>query len=82
MDFKEFEEIVKQIDKNKYHVGRILGFMKNGELKIIKWNIFRKNMTEGEYYDSKNLVILSSERGNTIEDIKKLIQEGSNDDKK
>lgn len=75
MDFKEFEEVVKKLDKNKYHIGRIVGTGKNGNLKIEKWDIFRKDMSEEEYYDSKNLVILSSDKGNTIDDIKKLIEE-------
>lgn len=74
MDFKAFEEVVKKLDKNKYHVGRILGFI-DGKPKITKWDIFRKDMSEEEYYDSKNLAILSSDKGNTLEDIKKLVEE-------
>ena len=73
MDFKEFEEIVKKLDKSKYHVGRILGFV-DGKPQITKWDIFRKDMTEEEYYDKNNLAVLSSEKGNTIEDIKKLVK--------
>ena len=73
MNFKEFEEVVKKIDKNKYHVGRSIGFSENGEIYIKKWDIFRKNMSEEEYFSSKNLVVLSSEKGNTLDDIKKLI---------
>lgn len=72
MDFKEFEETIKQLDRNKYHIGRTL-IIKDGELIIEKWDIFRKGMSEEEYYDPKNLAILSSEKGNAIEDIKKLI---------
>ena len=34
-------------------------------------------MTTEEYFDPKNLAILSSEKGNTIEDIKKFIEEGN-----
>lgn len=74
MDFKEFEDVVKKLDKSKYHVGRILGFI-DGKPKITKWDIFRKDMSEEEYYDSKNLAILSSDKGNTLEDIKKLVEE-------
>ena len=75
MDFKEFEDVVKKLDKNKYHVGRVLGFMENGKPIIEKWDIFRKDMSEEEYYDIKNLAILSSDKGNTLEDIKKLVEE-------
>ena len=74
MDFKEFEETVKKLDRTKYRVGRILGFV-DGVPRIEKWDIFRKDMSEEEYKDPKNLVILSSDKGNTIEDIKKLIEE-------
>ena len=74
MDFKEFEDVVKKLDKNKYHVGRILGFV-DGKPKITKWDIFRKDMSEEEFYDPRNLAILSSDKGNTLEDIKKLVEE-------
>lgn len=75
MDFKEFEEVVSKLDSEKYHIGRILGFMEDGKPVITKWDIFRKDMSEEEYFDLKNLAILSSDRGNTIEDIRKLIEE-------
>ena len=74
MDFKEFEEVVSKLDKEKYHIGRVLGII-DGVPKIIKWEIWRKDMSEAEYYDPKNLAILSSDKGHTIEDIKKLIEE-------
>lgn len=74
MDFKEFEEVVSKLDNKKYHIGRILEII-DGVPKITKWDIFRKDMSEAEYYDPKNLAILSSDKGNTIEDIKKLIEE-------
>lgn len=74
MDIQEFENTVKKLDKNKYHIGRVLGVV-DGKPMITKWEIFRKDMTEEEYYDEKNLSILSSDNENTIEDIKKLIEE-------
>ena len=74
MDFKEFEEVVKKLDKEKYHIGRVVGFV-DGTPKITKWDIFRKDMPIEEYFSPKNLVILSSDKGHTIEDIKKLIEE-------
>lgn len=74
MDLLEFEEIAKKINKNKYHIVREIGF-KEGKPTLFSWKIWRKNMTEEEYYDPKNLTILSSDNGNTIEDVKKLIEE-------
>ena len=80
MNLKVFEETVKKLDKNKYHVGRSLGFDDKGNMYLERWDIFRKDMSEEEYFDLKNLAVLSSERGHTLEDIEKLIiQEESND---
>ena len=75
MDIKEFEEVVKGLDKNKYHIGRILGFGKSGQFEITKWDIFRKDMPDDKYFSENNTAVLSSDKGNTIEDIKKLIEE-------
>lgn len=75
MDIKEFEEVVKNLDKTKYHIGRVLGFGKNGKFEITKWDIFRKDISYDEYFSVKNLAVLSSDKGNTLEDIKKLIEE-------
>lgn len=80
MKVKEFEETIKKLDKTKYHIGRTLGFAENGELYISKWDIFRKDMSAEKYFDLKNLAVLSSDKGHTIEDIKKLIEE-ENDEK-
>lgn len=74
MDFEEFERIIKKLDKNKYHISRTL-VIKDGKFDVETWEIFRKDMSEEEYYDPKNLAILSSKNENTIEDIKKLIEE-------
>lgn len=74
MDIQEFENTVKKLDKNKYQIIRMLGFA-NGKPQIEKWKIFRKNLSEEEYNDPKNLKILSSDNANTIEDIKRLIEE-------
>lgn len=78
MNLKEFENVVKKLDRNKYHVGRTLGFADNGELYISKWDIFRKDMSDKEYFDSKNLAVLSSEKGDTIEDIENFINKEKN----
>lgn len=78
MDLKEFEDVVKKIDKKKYHVGRSLAFDDKGNIYLEKWDIFRKDMSMEEYFDRKNLAILSSENGSTIEDIENLIKEEKN----
>ena len=75
MDIKKFEELVKKIDKNKYHINRSIRFDINNVPYIDDWNIYRKDMTTEEYFDSKNLAILSSRKGNTLEDIEKFIKE-------
>ena len=36
-------------------------------------------MSTEEYFDPKNLVVLSSEKGHTLEDIKQLIEEEKNE---
>ena len=79
MNLYEFEEVVKKIDKKKYHVGRTLAFDNNGNMYLEKWDIFRKDMSTEEYFDRKNLAVLSSEKQNTLADIEKLIKEDNND---
>ena len=72
-DLKEFEELVKKIDRNKYHIGRELTFSPEG-FYISNWSIFRKDMPSTEYFSENNTAILSSAKGNTIEDIKEFIK--------
>lgn len=79
MDLKIFEETVKGLDKNKYHIGRSLAFDDKGNMYLEKWDIFRKDMSTEEYFNPKNLAVLSSENGSAIEDIKKLIEEDQNE---
>lgn len=74
MDFKEFEKLVKKIDKNKYHVSRTLQFSETGAY-ISEWAIFRKDMSLEEYFCEENLAVLSSANGNTLEDIENFIKE-------
>lgn len=69
----EFEKEIKELDRNKYHICRVLGF-ENNVPKIVEWEIFRKDMPEAEYFSAENKAKLSSKNGNTIEDIKKLIE--------
>lgn len=72
-DLKEFEELVKKIDRNKYHVGRELTFSPEG-FYISNWSIFRKDMPSMEYFSKDNTAILSSAKGNTINDIKEFLR--------
>jgi hypothetical protein len=74
MDIKEFEEAIKGLDRNKYHVGRSLSFSKDGKPYVNRWVIFRKDMSIEECYDPSTLAVLSSDKGNTIGDIKELIE--------
>lgn len=73
IDLKEFEELVKKIDRNKYHVGRELSFSPEGAY-ISNWSIFRRDMPSTEYFSKNNTAILSSAKGNTIEDIKEFMK--------
>ena len=75
MDILKFEELVKKIDKKKYHINRELAFDKNNFPYLKSWSIFRINMKPEDYYDPKNLVILSSKNKSTLEDIEKLIKD-------
>lgn len=79
MDIKRFEETVKKINKSKYHISRTLMFDNNNVPYIGEWAIFRKYMSTEEYFDPKNLAVLSSRNNNTIEDIEKLIEEENNE---
>ena len=74
MDVLEFENLIKQLDKNKYHIYRALQFNKDNKPYIAEWSIFRKNMSTEEYFDLSNLAVLSSKNGNTLEDIERLIE--------
>lgn len=74
MDVLEFENLVKKLDKNKYHIFRALQFDKNNKPYIAEWSIFRKNMSTEEYFSPKNLSVLSSKNGNTLKDIERLIE--------
>lgn len=74
MDLYEFENIVKKLDKNKYHINRTLGFNNDGKMYLEKWSIFRKDMTTEEYFSPENLVVLSSDNGNTKEDIERFVE--------
>lgn len=75
MDFKEFEEVIKKINTKKYHISRTLRFKEDGTPYIDDWAIFRKDMTTEEYFNPKNLAVLSSRNNNTLEDIKKFVEE-------
>lgn len=73
IDIKEFEELVKKIDRDKYHVSRELSFGSTG-LCLSNWSIFNKEMPSTEYFSKNNTSILSSAKGHTIEDIKEFLR--------
>ena len=73
-DLKEFEELVKRVNRDIYHVSRELSFSPEGAY-ISNWSIFRKDMPSAEYFSANNTAILSSAKGHTIEDIKKFLEE-------
>lgn len=79
IDLKEFEDLVKQIDTNRYHINRCISLFE-GEPFIASWSIYRCNMSAEEYFNPKNLVVLNSKKNN-LEDIKKLIEREKNEQK-
>lgn len=81
IDLKEFEELVKKLDKNKYHICRELGFDTDNTPYIRNWDIFRKDMSLDDFLDKNNVAVLSSIRGNTIEDLKELVRKENNNEK-
>lgn len=73
----EFEEAIKGIDTKKYHINRGVRFI-DGDVYVNEWAIFRKDMSTEEYFDPRNLAVLSSNNNNTIEDILKFKEENNN----
>lgn len=73
-DFKEFEELVKGVNREKYHISRELSFSPETGLYLSNWSIFRKDMPSEEYFSADNTAILSSAKGHTIEDIKEFLK--------
>ena len=69
----EFEKLIKPLSREKYHISRAIKF-KDNTAYIDEWVIYIKDMPLEEFYDSNNMPVLSSAKGNTIEDIKKLIE--------
>lgn len=69
----EFEKLIKPLNREKYYISRAIKFKDNMPY-IDEWVIYRKDMPLEEFYDSNNIPVLSSAKGNTIEDIKKLIE--------
>lgn len=72
-DLKEFEELIKGIDTNRYHIDRTISFSDNKPY-ISSWSIYRRNMSMEDYLKPENLKVLTS-KNNTLEDIKNLIEE-------
>lgn len=78
MDILKFEEVIKGVDRKKYHVGRSIAFDEDNKPYISQWDIFRKDMSTEEYFSPENLAILSSSNNNTIEDIEEFIRSQNN----
>ena len=73
VNIKEFEDLVKGIDRNKYHVSRELAFNLETGAYISNWSIFNKDMPSAEYFSKNNTAVLSSAKGHTLEDIKEFL---------
>ena len=78
MDILKFEEVIKGVNRKKYHVGRSIAFDEDNKPYISQWDIFRKDMSTEEYFSPENLAILSSSNNNTIEDIEEFIRSQNN----
>jgi len=74
-EIEEFEKAVEKVNRNKYHICRECGFKEDGSFGLTKWTIFLKDMPSNEYFSANNKAILSSEYGDTLEDIKNIIEE-------
>lgn len=73
---KKFERLANKLSKTrKYHIHRSLSIKENGELYYSRWDIYLRLDDWGEYLSDKNQAILSSTKGDTLNDIKKLIRE-------
>lgn len=73
---KKFERLANKLSKTrKYHIHRSLSIKENGELYYSRWDIYLRLDDWGEYFSDKNQAILSSTKGDTLNDIKKLIRE-------
>lgn len=80
INVKEFEDLVKGIDRTKYHVSRELSFSPEGAY-ISNWSIFRRDMPSTDYFSANNTSVLSSAKGHTIDDIKEFLKkEGYTDE--
>lgn len=68
--YEAFEKIIKDLDRNKYHICRELdedGYIKN-------WYIFRKDMSIDKYFSTENKPLLTSE-DNDIFDLINFVKE-------
>lgn len=73
INYKEFYDLVKDLDRKKFHFGACLD--ENGYVK--NWSIYRKDMSVEEYYSAENKAVLSSEQNN-IDDVINFIKEQKN----
>lgn len=72
---KKFEKLANKLNKTKkYHIHRSLSIKENGELYYSRWAIYLRLDNGEEYFSNRNKAILSSAKGDTLKDIKKLIR--------
>lgn len=72
---KEFEKLADKLSKTKkYHIHRSLNVDEKGNLFYSRWDIYLR-LDDGEkYFSPENKAILSSEYGNTLNDIRNLVR--------
>lgn len=69
--YRDFEDLVKNIDKDKFHITRQIEY-KNNKVVITKWEIFSRD------FDVNNPTVLASYKGNTLQDIANFIEYNKN----
>lgn len=75
---KEFEEIIRTLDTNKYHVYRSIVFDKyTNDKYVVDWGIFDKDMPSEQYFSSDNKPILNS-KNNTLDELINFVKEKAN----
>lgn len=68
---KEFEDLMKEIDKDKFHITRQIE-LKDDKVMVTKWEIFNKT------FNDINPTVLASYKNNTLQDIVNFIEYNKN----
>lgn len=75
IDRKKFDKLADKLAKyGRYHINRSIGIDKNNHLEYTSWYIFDRLDDGPKYFSPENKPVLSSVRGDTLEDIKYLIK--------